>query len=763
MRHLRDTKVSRGLLSACFVLIAGLCLTGCARTPQEQYARFIERGKNQLQNHDYRRAALEFENASRVDPKAAEPHYQLALAYLGNGDTRSAAVSLWKTLALNPQHGAAELKLSELAIGTRDKGEIEAAEKRLRRLVESSPSAEAFNSLAVAAWQLGRKEDAEKILSDASARFPRDLQAAVSRARIKVASRDLAGAEEILKKAVEDNPQSADAPSTLGEFYMSHGRPDEAREQFRRALDRDAKHGRTLVLAAELEWRAGQTKKADQLYKDAASLSDPQYRPLHALFLFRSGMREQAVAEFEKIWNADRTDRQARTRLIAAYRAVGRSADVDKLLADALQKNGKDVDALLERSQLYVSDGKFIEAQAALSTILHFKPDSALAHYLLAKVYHASGATLLCRTQLTEALRLKPDLLQARLELADLLITNKAPKGALDILNDTPAAQKNEPAVLIQQNWAYLGMGNWAEARKGIDALSGNREQADLLVQDGTLKLTQRNFAGARESFERALKTHPDDYKTLNLLVQSYDFQKQFPAGVERIRKLAAERPNSAPVQFFLGELMTQTQHWDEARRAFLAAKAADPKLIGADVKLARLDAMNGKLDDARSRLSEVLKNTPANISARLLLGAIQDRAGNQSAAAAEYREILKMDEGNTEALSSLATLLCEGSPVSYDEALTLAQKAKERAPENPAVEAALGLALYRKGFYARAIPQLEQAIAVEPTGRRKLALAAAYVKTGDHKKGGELAQAALQMDPTLARSQFLRELVAAK
>jgi tetratricopeptide (TPR) repeat protein len=759
MRRLisQPVKATTALLLSCAIALL-LPLGGCTRSPQQKYAKFLERGNAQLQKHEYNRAVLEFKNALVINPKSAEAQYQLALAYLGGNDARRAAASLWRSLELDPKYTRAELKLSQMAVESRDPAELREAEKHLRHVLAISPAdPDALSTLAVTQWKLGKHEEAEKILTQACADFPQNLKLSINLAKLKLVQKDPSGAEAILK-SVADNSTLADAAVTLGQFYVATGRLQDAEQQFQRALQIDPKHGLALVSAAEIHERAGQTNQADQLYKQAASSSDSQYKAVHALFLFRSGKRDLAITEFEKLAKQDPSDRDARSRLIAAYQAVNRAPDAEKLVSAALKKNRKDVDALLQRSQIYVRDGKYAQAQADLTSILQFEPTSAEAHHLLAQVYRKTGAALRSRQELTEALRLKPSLLAARIELSELLITTKSAQTALEILNETPDPQKNTVPVLLQRNWAYLGLGSWAKARKGIDQVQQMGDNPEALVQDGTLKLTQRNFAAARESFERALKKNPDDFKTLALLVQSYDLQKQLPAAVERVRHHAAQRPNSAPVQFFYGQMMRRMDNRKESRKAFAAAKAADPSLTAADVSLAGLDASEDKWADARRRLSDVVLNSPADISAHLALGAVEDHDHNYPAAIEQYRKVVDLDGSNIEALHKLAYLLAENTN-HYDEALKFAQKAEELAPDNASVQDTLGWILYRKGLYSQAIPYLERSAATQPTALRKGHLAVAYWKSGNQSKAQDALRAALKIDPALADSEFLREM----
>ena len=49
--------------------------------------------------------------------------------------------------------------------------------------------------------------------------------------------------------------------------------------------------------------------------------------------------------------------------------------DAERVLTAALKKNGLDVDALLQRSRIYLASGKLAEAQTDLNQVLHFRND----------------------------------------------------------------------------------------------------------------------------------------------------------------------------------------------------------------------------------------------------------------------------------------------------------------------------------------------------------------------------------------------------
>jgi predicted Zn-dependent protease len=128
------------------------------------------------------------------------------------------------------------------------------------------------------------------------------------------------------------------------------------------------------------------------------------------------------------------------------------------------------------------------------------------------------------------------------------------------------------------------------------------------LLQDAALKLSQKDFVGARPPLEEVLKGNPGELRALGLLMRSYAGQKQPAAGLQKAKEYAVQVPKSAPVQTFLGRVLLNSGDAAEARKAFEAAKAAASGYVPADLELAQLDIAEGKGDIARKSLTALYR-----------------------------------------------------------------------------------------------------------------------------------------------------------
>jgi tetratricopeptide (TPR) repeat protein len=735
-----------------------MLLAGCARTPEQRRDRFIARGKERLEKKDYLRALLEFRNAAQVMPKDAEPYYQIGMASLASGDARSALVAFRQTLDRDPKHAGAQLAVAQLMIMTGDQEYLKNAQARLKELRQANPNdVKVLNSLALTELKMGNNDtaavDAEQVLAKA----PRELDASVTLAQAKLLERDFQGAEQALKNACEAAPGAPAPRTTLGKFYRTLNRPGEAEAQFQYALQLDAKYAPALVALATLQNAAGRKQEAEQTLKRLSSLPEKTYQPVYGMFLFENGRRDEAIAEFKRLAKQAPDDRAARTRLVTAYIEVGRTADARGILENAISKNSKDADALLQRSEMLRDAGEYNQAEADLNQVMRLMPNSAEVHYLAGKLHGARGATRRQRDELSEAIRLSPYLLPARLELAQALLASKNSRTALELLNSTPPVQKDNVSVRVMSNWAHWSAGDFTAARKGVNEGLARIRHPELLVQDGLLKLRAGDSAAARTSLEEALKLNPSDTRALAALGQSYVAHKQNQQAVDKVKEYVARSAKSAAVQEFLGVLLVSSGDRGGARAAFQAAKAADPKAVQADLSLAQMDTAERNFDSARHRLEEVLARDASNATAHLWLGNLEVAKGDYNSALARFQKVVDQDPNNTQALNNLAYLLAEhrNQP---DTALKYAERARELSPEDPDLADTMGWVLYRKGLYRNALPHLELAAARSDVAKYHLAMA--YAKTGDQARGRAVLAAALKRNPQLPEAKLAQAVL---
>ncbi|MBV8847832.1 MAG: tetratricopeptide repeat protein, partial [Bryobacterales bacterium] len=482
-----------------------------------------------------------------------------------------------------------------------------------------------------------------------------------------------------------------------------------------------------------------------------SALPDKQYKSLHAIYLLQTGKNDAGIQELQRLWKADTKDRNLRTQLVAAYVSVNKPGEAEKLLSDAIKAQPNDSLALTQRAEIYLRAGKYTQAEKDLQQVASTQSQSASVHYALARVRAASGSNVGQRQELENALRLDPNMLAARIDLVQALIADKQAKTGLDVANQTPEAQRNNPGFIAVHAAALMANQDQEGARKEIARGLAIAKTPLLLMQDATLKLIEKDYAGARAPIDELLKAQPDNINAWSLLVQTYAAEKQLPKAVARLREGVQENPKSARLQFLLAQTLLASGNRKEARPALAAAAAADPNMPGVRIAQVRLEIADGKPDSAQQMLNDMIAKDPKDALARMMLAEVEAKAGNQAGANAQYRAIVDTDPNNIPALNNLAWSFANDNP---DEGLKYAQQAAKLAPENPSVQDTLGWLYYRKGVYDSAVSHLKAAVAAEGTPQRKYHLGLALTKAGDQDAGRKMVRAALDSDPNLAKTE---------
>ena len=739
-------------------LLAVVCLCAC-QTPAQKVAGFLSAGKKDLDNRNYANAILRFRLASRLAPKDAEPHFYLGLAYWAAGDLGQAGPELKAAILLNPNHVQAQIKLSELAVRFSEGGALLEAQRQVQQLLTQAPNdPNAWYTLAMAEWRLGKPEDALDHLRQALKNAPKHLESSTAMAMLQLERQDPAGAEKTMQVAASRAPQSVETWVAMGRFYLALGKAGEAETHLRRAIGMDPRNGPALMALGEAQIAMGDRQQAERTFARLSSLPDKQYKAAHAVFLVQERRYDAAIPELRLLAGKEPGDAALRGYLVAAYMGTGRLADAEKLLVAAVARDSGDLEAAQQYSQFLLRNSRIREAENSVASVARLHSGLAQAHVLLADVYEAKHAARSQQREFIEALRLNAGLLAARIRLARSLLSTRDPSSALAVVDQAPGAQKNAPSLQVERNWALLALRRFPELRQRLDAALAVSPTPELRLQDGLLKYQLGLPEAAAISFRQALQQDPEEVRALSTLARIYVEQKKPDEATAMVLEAAARFPNSPQLQVFAGGWMAAAGRLEQARKAFRLAKAADPQYVAADLGTARVAMMERKWDEARRILNPLCSGETAG-AAHMLLANIAELAGPAADAVEHYRKVIEIEPGSAVALNNLAYLLAD-NPKRLDEGIEYANRAMVLAP-SPGLHDTLGWLYYRKGLYRTAIQHLEQAVAAEGSARRRYHLAMAYFKMGDTRRGTTALNEALRVDPSLPEASVARELQA--
>ncbi len=751
-------------------LAALLLLSGCMKSPEEKYAEYMKSGASYLDQGDKPAAIIQFRNAARVKPNEAEPQYQLAKALFERGEMQGAYQAADQAVRLNPDHVEASLLLARILVSSGRADDLNEAEDVVDHVLSSKPKdSEALFILAATRARLGSSEDAEKLLLDALESSPDHLKAAIGLARLRLSKGDKEGAEKVLIDAVENATDKAQAKLALAQFYIGQNRIEDATKQIDEILKSDANNGAALVAKGILQLRAGDADAAEETYKKVSSLDNPAYKPLYGQVLFLRGKNAEAVSEFKKIYDENHDDRNARSRLIAAYVRNGQIDDAEALLSSIISDDPNDAEARLQRGELYLNSRRPTQAGTDVRAALELRSASAPAHFLMSKVYAAENNTDRQKQELDESMRLDRDFLPARLEMAQVLLKNPdSQRAALDVLDEAPDALKKDPRLLSARTWALIALKDYQRAGESLAASrAAVGETPEFLLQQGVMLAGSGRIADAKAPLEKALESRPGDIRALNALASTYVAEKQIPEALRLVKEQADEHASSAELQLTAAKWLARggTNYVDDARRYFERAQAAGDPNNEASFALAQMDIASGNRDKALQRVDAILVKDSSNAGALLLKATALESAERFTESDAAYRALLEVQPRNAVALNNLAYSLATRTG-NLDEALRYAQQAKEIAGSSETaagamVDDTLGWVYYLRQQYPTALLHLKTAAGKSPNSAViHYHLAMAHARNSEPEAAREAYDAAVKLDGSLPEAKEAKKVL---
>ena len=150
-------------------------------------------------------------------------------------------------------------------------------------------------------------------------------------------------------------------------------------------------------------------------------------------------------------------------------------------------------------------------------------------------------------------------------------------------------------------------------------------------------------------------------------------------------------------------------------------------------VKLHASLSQAGKGHEAGSRLTQWLKEHPADAATRIYFAATYLAEKKNKEAIEQYEIILRQDPKYVPALNNLAWLYQQEKD---PRALEYAEKANQLTPDNPAILDTLGWILVEQGNTSRGLPILQKASSLAPKAAEiQYHLVLGLVKSGDKAK----------------------------
>ncbi|WP_343869274.1 XrtA/PEP-CTERM system TPR-repeat protein PrsT [Caenispirillum bisanense] len=522
------------------------------------------------------------------------------------GDLEEAARLLGRATELAPSDTRF---LGQLAMVRNDLGQTDEALDLLRKAFEANPDDDRARGVYFALLlRTARLDDAMAFAEAFKARKPDAAAGYTMEGLVRVARRDVEGAETSFREALKRNPAAADAAGNLSSLLILADRHQEARDVLMGVHLRTPNDYEMLMRLARLSTDGGDTADARQWLEKAQQAKPEEVEP--------------------------------RVRLAALLIEDGRHEPALALVLPMLSKHPRDARVLRAVALARAGAGDMRNAVAALQTLVDVEPVEG-NYRLLADAAIRMGDRVLLQRSLEQLVKLAPQDPLPMVQLAELYMQDRRRFDAEPLVTAAAALAPDEPKVIEQQ--ARLQLDD--NPTRGAEFLRGRLAGFEAPPRNLVLLLAHAEFATEGNPgitrVSQWVSSHPDDTEA-RLLLSTWQIARQdWPAARENLRLLSEAQPanwvarnNHAWVLMKSGDLQAALDEVTDARlhggdRAEILdtegqirltrGEAAEAEILfrraaaenakpGFRINLAEALVVQNKTEEAKQILSDLLK-----------------------------------------------------------------------------------------------------------------------------------------------------------
>ena len=526
---------------------------------------------------------------------------------------------------------------------------------------------------------------------------------------------------------------------------------------------------------------------------------------------------QEASLEFRNALQIDDKLAAAHWGMARSYEGLERWAEMLEELRKTRDLDPNNLEARVKLGNYYVVAAKtrpdlMSEAQKIADEILQKNPNYIEGHVLQGTIYFNQNKRDEAFKELNRAIEIDPTRVESYLSLARFYVVTNDNAKAEELLKKAVSVNGNSP-IAHTEYARFLGQTNRpaeaeAEYRKAVEVAPTNREARLAL---GSFYYVNRQFDKAEEVYKGIVGLDPGKPENQAMLADFYSSINRIDDSIRIYQDLLAKSPDYAQGRYRLAEILLgrgdtigATAQIDEAlkrdqhdRQALLlrarmrgqsgqveGLKAAiedlkdvlrqDPNSQIGLYFMAQANFNLGLIDQARAFATDLEKNYPAFLPAKLIQLQITLASGDAKQAASLASDLLsRLDKAAPDRISTPQLLteirqkthLARGTAEIQLGDLAGARKdfemARDTAPNDPSSYNSLAILDLRENKRDEAISSFETALKIDPINLGALnGLINVYARSNEFDKAHSRIDMVVASNPNNASAHYLKAQV---
>jgi tetratricopeptide (TPR) repeat protein len=714
--------------------------------------------------------------AKKSDQAAIEPALQKAVAADPNLAIAHMALGSWYRLKREFDRAGAELERAANDAPVRSNERMSNAEFKVQmRAVEEAKSLlknitsqapdflPAWSLLAKIANREKKYDDALRLVENALSRDSGNIEARIVQVESWLAKNNTKKALESLTDLDRTYPQTPIIKYALARTYLASGNGKQAMTELDEVVRLSPGFADAVLLHAELHLKNGDAQTVLEELQKMARMA-PELAPANVLLAEAYqmlGRLDEAASVIEGQIKRSPQDASYPAMLGLILRQQNKLDEARKAFEKAVALAPTNSAVIEQLVDLDITNKAYGEAHRRVEQFQQKQPTSGAGSYLEGKVYVAEGKFDLAQAALFKAIELDPNETRAY----DLLVpvysrSNKLPE-AVTRLNAILAKRPNDVRALLLNGLIYDRLKDTGKAREAYEkvlTLAPNSVPAlNNLAYIYGEKLN--DLKRASELAQKARSLAPSDPSVLDTLGWIYYRQGDYQQAANLLAQSASKNPDGSEIQYHFGMASYMMGRSEAARIALEKAVASPEDFEGKDEARQRLVMLDNQKSQniPAEQLEALLKEKPNDPIALLRLGEAYERQGSVAKAAEVFERAFTANPRLADVAMKLAQLNV-GPLKNPEKALQFAKKARELSPADPKTTATAGAIALQLKNNSWAYSLLQESAHELPKDAAVLHdLAWAAYNLGKLTEAREAMQRALDLDPTGAASKDAR------
>ncbi len=481
-------------------------------------------------------------------------------------------------------------------------------------------------------------EDARDLLLEAYNQLDAPASVSYALADVYGIMGDIPNAALYGKQAVAFEPQNKWYRFKLAEIYKSAGQNQATLDELNTLLEYHPTDYDALFMLAETYRSYGEYLKSNEILNRAQKLTGPnrgivfmKFRNFEALQVMDS-MRVQ----LETLRDLNPDDLTTLNLLSKYYYFTGDKEEAKSVLADALERNSRDPESLINMAEIYISAQKWDSAGTLMGNFISDKLIDADDKLEVAKYMYTRHNN-------------EPGNIQLKIEtsrLIDLFAEEEPDYGHIFVLAGQFYAQNNQVEEALEK------------LKRGNELLPNDeiawRQRLQLLH-------SQSRFDETVETGKEANSHVPEDAYIQFFIGTAHYLQEQHEDAVEWLQSAAmapARRPTKSMIYSSLGDALNSVNKFEESVEAYEMALRYDPENHLAMNNYAyHLSVRGVELEKAKEMALKAIDTEPKNAAYLDTVGWIYFKLGDYERARRYVRASIETGESSAEVAEHLGDI----------------------------------------------------------------------------------------------------------